>query len=220
MMLVCLAAKPYVSTTQLQSYLETHCCANRSVRACRDDCLHMCTELNGRFDVVNYTDFSLRCRNVQARKRSEWVWQRWEGRERCDDLGYSYVGSATALCLMAEVGTTPHAWSSSSQLQKNERKAGDWANGREMLTVRIRWEKTSHPHNLSQLSPPTLFFLSIFLYFLPHFKSFPSVLTAISSILPPIFLSETVSLFSHGWKLIKMPVRSITLFLQSMIYFN
>lgn len=46
MMLVCLAAKPCVSKMQLQSYLETHRCANRSTRVCRDECLHMCSELN------------------------------------------------------------------------------------------------------------------------------------------------------------------------------
>ena len=33
-------------TMQLQSYLDTHRCANRSMRVCKDECLHMWSELN------------------------------------------------------------------------------------------------------------------------------------------------------------------------------
>lgn len=78
-----------------------------------------------------------------------------------------------------------------------KRRAGDRENEREMHAARIKGEEISHPHNLSQLSPPTLFLLSIFLYFLLHFTLFPSVLTAISKILPAIFSPETFSLFFH-----------------------
>lgn len=160
------------------------------------------------FDVVNYTHFTLLCRNIQARKRSEWVWQQWEGGECCDDLGYSCVGSATAPHLVAVVRTTPHVCSSFRLQKKRNQEKSRWQREweRNACCKHKKRERISYTHNLSQICPPTLFLLSIFLYFLLHIISFARncyVRNCGKQFLPAIFSPTTFSFFWQGWKLIK-----------------
>lgn len=181
-----------------------HTAVPTGARACRDECLHMCSEPNAALWLV-----------------LSWVWcgklhTLRSAVQKCSSTQTQQMGLTTVrgrrvlwwpwifLCGFCDNappnggGENYTSWSTPSQLQKNEEKSRRLReNEREMHAARIKGGEISHQHNLSQLSPPTLFLLSIFLYFLLHFTLFPSVLTAISEILPAIFLPETFSLFFH-----------------------
>lgn len=174
--------KPCASTMQLQS----HCCARRRAHTCRDECLHMCLGLNAALrlvpsrvwcgelrtlhsDVQKGSNAQTRRMGLTAVRGRRVVWWPWIFLPGFCDSAPPSGGSGNYT--PAYINSVFKLWGKKREKQESERK-------REKCTLQGWKETTSHPHNLSRLSPPTLFLLSlIFFGFLLDVKLFPSVIT-------------------------------------------